>query len=140
MNSNYFEVVNIIKDTALQHPFVRTCLLNVWKINSEEDIKYPVVSIGVRDVVPTSQTITYTMNIFYADRLMSNRDNQLEIKSVAIDVLTEIINKLEDENHFVIDIDNITLFNERFADLCAGGVATVTITTPSYLGDCYFYD
>lgn len=80
--------------------------------------------------------ITYNFNLFYVDRLTDDSRNKLEIQSVAISTLQNIINGLVDIE--LIDVGTevtFQTFTERFAAEAAGAYCNLSITTVTPI--CY---
>lgn len=67
----------------------------------------------------------YNFNIFYVDRLLEDKSNQLDIQSAAIDSLREVVMNVS--NDFIeCKSATFTTFNERFNDSCAGAYVSVS--------------
>lgn len=128
------EIITTIEDIARQVPDVRTIVENdITRLNTMREAQYGVFGI-TQDTHTSSQGwITYTLNLFFIDRLVNGQDNEVQIQSHAIDVLRVVIMRLE-ESVGLSDQVRYTCFTERFQDLCAGCWAVVVIQTPE--SDC----
>lgn len=87
---------------------------------------------------------TYTITLFYVDRLLEDSTNDINIFSGGIEVLKDIIKALQKDDDIVEVGDNITFLNftetERMSDRLAGAYCDVQITvqnnsTCSYVED-----
>lgn len=134
------EVIDAILYVAKQHPSIRTAKEgNVYELDSMPDVEYKVFWLTQGQHRFDNQQNTYTFNMFYIDRLTDGIENQTDIQSDGIVAINNIINGLQ--AYYDIEIDfpvNITAFNQRFADDCAGVFATVSIVVDNELGECYY--
>lgn len=104
---------------------------DIFRLNSYADAKYGVFGWlqGQHTTSIDSAFITLQFTFFYVDRLTSDLANQVEIQSVGLQTLDNIIRKLDD---YGIEASNYTFntFNQRFLDECAGVYANVTLQIP----------
>ena len=117
-----------LKGVALSQPSVRTVVENdVFRLNAIPDAKYGVFAFtqGQHRANMDTDVITFVFTLFYVDRLTEDASNEVEVQSVGVSTLTNIIHTLADE--FGVGAWTINTFNQRFADLCAGAYATVPI-------------
>lgn len=101
---------------------------DVYEINTLSDVQYAniVITQGAHSV--DTDFSTYGFTIFYIDRLVKDKSNKLEVQSLGIEVLRNIVSTLEE--YYDIEVSkpySITTFTERFADECAGAYAQITI-------------
>ena len=135
-----FEIINKLKDIAISKPninFVGDG--DVYVLNSLPNIDYSVFFITQNDHSIDSDTITYSLNLFYIDRISDSEDNTLNIQSDGMLQLTNVINTLV----FSEDVDvegeiTFTPFIQRFADQCAGVYCTVRFIVDNNLGTCNY--
>lgn len=124
------QVINIIEAVASKQPAVNMIVQNdVFRINSVPSLKYGVFAWTQGQHNSTVEgLVTFNFTFFYVDRLLDNLNNQIEIQSVGVEVLGNIIRTLED---FDIGVEGYTIqpFNQRFTDECAGVFANVRLTT-----------
>lgn len=130
-------------DISTQHPLVNDSITgDVYKLNSETH-KYPLTCCGVQNISKQQNTITYNCYIYYVDRLQESHNNETEIHSVAITTLQQIVNKLTTFNeNEIIDFtigSTYSLFQQKFADECAGAWVSVNITLRDEVGLCSDY-
>ena len=81
---------------------------------------------GEHRTTADSSLIQYAFTFFYADRLTENAGNELEVQSVGIETLENIIRQLEDMGIYAGEYTFRT-FNQRFNDDCAGVFCTLTL-------------
>ena len=135
-----FEIINKLKDIAISKPninFVGDG--DVYTLNSLPNIDYSVFFITQNDHSIYQDTITYSLNLFYIDRISDSEDNVLNIQSDGMLQLTNVINTLV----FSEDVDvegeiNFVPFIQRFADNCAGVYCTVRFVVDNNLGSCSY--
>ena len=128
---NLARLVEKMKGVALAQPSVRTVVENdVFRLNAMASARYGVFAFtqGQHRANMDTETVTYVFSLFYVDRLTEDASNEIEVQSVGIETLTNIIHTLADE--FGVGPWTINTFNQRFADLCAGAYATVAIDVP----------
>ena len=130
-------------DISTQHPLVNDSITgDVYKLNSETH-KYPLTCCGVQNISKQQNTVTYNCYIYYVDRLQESHNNETEIHSVAITTLQQIVNKLTTFNeNEIIDFtigSTYSLFQQKFADECAGAWVSVNITLRDEVGLCSDY-
>ena len=135
-----FEIINKLKDIAISKPninFVGDG--DVYTLNSLPNIDYSVFFITQNDHSIYQDTITYSLNLFYIDRISDSEDNTLNIQSDGMLQLTNVINTLV----FSEDVDvegeiTFTPFIQRFADQCAGVYCTVRFIVDNNIGTCNY--
>ena len=135
-----FEIINKLKNIAISKPNVNYVGDgDVYTLNSLPNIDYSVFFITQNDHSIYQDTITYSLNLFYIDRISDSEDNVLNIQSDGMLQLTNIINTLV----FTEDVDvdgeiSFVPFIQRFADQCAGVYCNVRFTVENNLGTCNY--
>ena len=85
-------------------------------------------------------TTTYSINVYYIDRLLSDNANDINIFSTAISELKNFVKKARLLDEVVSIEDNIRFQNfiekEGMSDRCAGVYATIRITVANET-ECY---
>lgn len=139
---NYLELVDLIKQVSLMHPFVNSFFEGIYSVAGEEsNIKYGAIVLTPNTHQIGKQVSTYNFNIMYVDRTTKDRDNTLEVQSVGIDVLVEILSALIDRFDMGIDESvTINVFKEQFADETAGALTTISIQVQSNISECHWLD
>ena len=135
-----FELINKLKDIAISKPninFVGDG--DVYTLNSLPNIDYSVFFITQNDHSIYQDTITYSLNLFYIDRISDSEDNVLNIQSDGILQLTNVINTLVFSEDVDVDGEiSFVPFIQRFADQCAGVYCTVRFIVDNNLGVCSY--
>ena len=135
-----FELINKLKDIAISKPninFVGDG--DVYTLNSLPNIDYSVFFITQNDHSIYQDTITYSLNLFYIDRISDSEDNVLNIQSDGILQLTNVINTLVFSEDVDVDGEiSFVPFIQRFADQCAGVYCTVRFVVDNNLGVCSY--
>lgn len=127
------QVIKSIERVAASQPSVNMIVENdIFRINKYPDAKYGIFAwLQNQHSSQVGETMrSFSFTFFYVDRLKADLSNQIEIQSVGIDTLANIIGKLD---VFGIETDQtITyqVFNQRFQDECAGVWCNVTFSVP----------
>ena len=135
-----FELINKLKNIAISKPNINYVGDgDVYTLNSLPNIDYSVFFITQNDHSIYQDTITYSLNLFYIDRISDSEDNVLNIQSDGMLQLTNVINTLV----FSEDVDvegeiSFTPFIQRFADNCSGVYCTVRFICDNNLGSCSY--
>lgn len=127
------ETIRTIENVASQQPAVNMIVRNdIYRLNAVPDARYGVFGwLQNSHRASTSENrITYSFTFFYVDRLTENAGNQMEIQSVGIQTLDNIIRTLDDLLLPVEEGYTFQVFNQRFMDECAGVFSNVNIVVP----------
>lgn len=127
------EVIRAIEYVASNQPSVKMIVENdIFRINGKPDCRYGIFAWtqGQHTANTSSSFINYTFSFIYADRLKTDLSNQVEIQSVGIETLNNIIRSLEEYDVYAEQDYTFQTFNQRFADLCAGVFCNVTLSVP----------
>ena len=127
------DVIKAIEVVASHQPSIRMVVENdVFRLNSYADAKYGVFAWvqGQHSASVDASVINYTFTFFYVDRLKADKSNQVEIQSVGIQTLDNIIRKLDDLGLYAELTYTFQVFNQRFLDECAGVFCNVTLSVP----------
>jgi hypothetical protein len=126
------EVIKAIEDAAARQPSVAMIVENdVLRLNSYADARYGVfawVQGRHRVDYTTPGFIRYAFNFFYVDRLRNDIANQVEIQSVGIETIQNVLRVLRDAG-IEPESYEFQTFNQRFADECAGVYCSVILLT-----------
>jgi len=136
---NSLEFINTVYQN---HPLINDSWVgSIYDLNGRKNIKYPVASVAATDVTTQAHSIVYTLYLYYADRLTKDRSNTVDVQTVAINTLREVINYLQNNSDaFEVQSTNITLFEQKFQDECAGAYAVVRAISQDDIGNCSFSD
>ena len=127
------ELIKTIESIASHQPSLKMVVENdVFRLNSIPNAKYGVFAFvqGQHSTSLESSVINYTFTFFYVDRLKNDRSNQIEIQSVGIQTLDNIIRALDDAGVYSELNYTFQVFNQRFLDECAGVFCNVTLSVP----------
>lgn len=135
-----FEIINKLKNIAISKPNINYVGDgDVYTLNSLPNIDYSVFFITQNDHSIYQDTITYSLNLFYIDRISDSEDNTLNIQSDGMLQLTNIINTLVFSEDVDVDGDiTFVPFIQRFADNCSGVYCTVRFVCDNNLGTCSY--
>ena len=93
------ELIKTMEVIASHQPSIHMVVENdIFRLNNKADAKYGVFAFvqGQHSTSIDSSVITYAFTLFYVDRLKNDRSNQIEIKSVGIQTLDNIIRQLDE--------------------------------------------
>ena len=127
------EVIRMIEMVAGKQPSVNLIVRNdVFRLNEKPDAKYGVFAWlqGQHSSASESAFINYAFTFFYVDRLKADKSNEIEIQSTGIQTLNNIIRSLDDYDIVTETTYTFQVFNQRFADLCAGVFCNVILSVP----------
>ena len=127
------EAIKVIEEVASRQPSVNMIVENdVFRLNAKADARYGVFAWlqGQHSTSIDSNTLSLQFTFFYVDRLTEDKSNQLEIQSVGIQTLDNILRKLDELGLWVSNNYTFQAFNQRFLDECAGVFTNVTIDIP----------
>ena len=127
------EVIKTFEVVASQQPSVNMIVQNdIFRLNSKSDARYGVVGWiqGQHSTSTDSSMFTYSFTFIYVDRLKHDVSNQIEVQSVGIQTLDNILRKLDDLGIYISSTYNFQTFNQRFVDECAGVFCNVSLQVP----------
>lgn len=127
------DTILTIEGVAREQPAIRMIVRNdIFRLNKCADARYGVFAWlqGQHSARPDSPLITYSFTFFYADRLTNDRSNEIDIQSVGIQTLNNIIRRLEDLGIYSEMAYTFQVFNQRFTDECAGVFCNATLEVP----------
>ena len=128
------ELIKTMEVIASHQPSIKMVVENdIFRLNTKADARYGVFAFvqGQHSTSIDSNVITYAFTLFYVDRLKNDRSNQIEIQSVGIQTLDNIIRQLDDLGIYSESSYSFQVFNQRFLDECAGVFCNVTISVPA---------
>lgn len=143
MNKGYtlHELVTTIRQIVSGHPTINSFIEGVYKAIEVDNINYPALMVTVNSTTRTARTLNYDINLLYADRLTDERDNKLFIQSAGTAVLAELLNAIDLIDDVSLSESNqISVFEEQFADNTAGAFVRIQIETANPIGDCAWID
>ena len=129
---NILQVIRNIEAVAAQQPTIASIVRNdVYRLNSLPDARYGVFAWlqGEHRTDLDGSLVNYSFTFFYVDRLTFDKGNEVEIQSVGMETLDNILRTLEARGIMAGEY-TVRTFNERFSDECAGAYAQVTLEVP----------
>ena len=135
---NFIQILKRLETYSMSIPYVNEVNLgDIYEfLNGKPNVKYASVNIDINQSTRNDNLISYSVYLYYVDRLTEDKRNWKEIKTTAEQVLNSIINYAANELGDVIDGWVINYFEQQFADNCAGGWVNFNLEVPSVLGDC----
>lgn len=128
------EVIRKMEVVASKQPAINMIVENdIFRLNNKADARYGVFAFvqGQHSASVASSLVTYAFTIFYVDRLKNDRSNQIEVQSVGIQTLDNILRQLDDLGISPENTYTFQVFNQRFLDECAGVFCNVSLTVPA---------
>ena len=134
---NFIQILKRLETYSLSLPYVNDVNLgDIYEyLNGRPDVKYASVNIDINQSTRNDNLISYSIYLYYVDRLKDDKSNWKEVKTIAEQALNSIINyaaQIGDVNDGWV----INYFEQQFADNCAGGWVNFNLEVPSVLGDC----
>lgn len=123
------DIIRLIEHVAKAQPSISSIVENdVFRLNENPQARYGVFAFtqGIHSAVEGEDMIRYNFTLFYVDRLTESRDNEIEVQSVGIQTLDNILLVLQD---YGVGVGTYTFqtFNQRFTDECSGTFCSVTL-------------
>ena len=127
------ELIKAMEVVASKQPSVKMVVENdIFRLNALADARYGVFAFvqGQHSTSVDSNLVTYAFTLFYVDRLKNDRSNQIEIQSVGIQTLDNIIRTMDEMGIYSETSYSFQVFNQRFVDECAGVFCNVSLSVP----------
>lgn len=134
---NFIQILRKLEAYSLSLPYVHsTNLGDIYEyLNGKSNVKYAAVNIDINQSTRNDNLISYSIYLYYIDRLTEDKSNWMEIKTTAEQVLNSIVNYAAE----IGDVDNgwtINYFEQQFSDYCAGGYVQFNLEVPNEMGNC----
>ena len=134
---NFIQIMKHLEAYSLSLPYINEVNLgDIYEyLNGKPNVKYASVNIDINQSTRNDNLISYSVYLYYVDRLTEDKSNWMEIKTTAEQVLNSIVNyaaQIGDVN----DGWTINYFEQQFADYCAGGYVQFNLEVPNKMGDC----
>lgn len=126
------QTIRVFEVIASHQPSINMVVKNdIFRLNACPSARYGVFgwTQGTHSSSTDAGFINYQFTFFYVDRLKSDRSNEIEIQSVGIETLDNIIRRMNDRGLYVDDY-TMQVFNQKFMDECAGVFTNLTISVP----------
>ncbi|MBR3591027.1 MAG: hypothetical protein IKK89_04735 [Alistipes sp.] len=127
-----YDLIQKIEDIAIAQPSIQMIVENdAYRLNEIADARYAVFAFtqGVHTSSADNDFMTFNFTLFYIDRLSDDGRNQINVQSVGIQTLDNILATLEEEGIHVGDY-SVQPFTQKFIDMCAGVYTTVGLIVP----------
>lgn len=127
------DLIKTLELVASHQPSIKMVVENdIFRLNAKADARYGVFAFVQQQHTTSTESnfITYSFTLFYVDRLKNDRSNQIEIQSVGIQTLDNIIRALDDLGIYSDQTYSFQVFNQRFLDECAGVFCNVSLSVP----------
>lgn len=139
---NYYNLLRTLKSLSNTHSLVNDYGEgDVYEYMNSGMHKYPCVFMTMQNITSDSESTNYNFTLFYIDRLISDGSNKINVQSIGVQVIKQILSKLFDiYPEIEISSTEYTPFTEKFADDCAGGFCQISLTdeldAANYEADC----
>lgn len=128
------EVVKAIETAAIAEPSVALVIPNdIFRLNAKPDAEYGVFAWTqqTHSMPESDDILTFAFALFYVDRLTEDKRNELEIQSVGISTISDVLRKLDAAGVYQTGDATFQTFNQRFMDECAGVWCNVRLQVPA---------
>ena len=126
------QVINTIQKISSVQPNIHSFVGEFLALN-DVTAKYSAIILQQRTHRRNNDFMIYSFYLGYSDRLTENKDNEVEVQSTAIQVIDDIVYKLENLN-FDCTVGVYNTFTQRFLAEAAGGYVELDIVVP--MGEC----
>ena len=139
---NYYNLLRTLKSLSNTHSLVNDYAEgDVYEYMNSGMHKYPCVFMTMNNITSDSASTNYNFTMFYIDRLISDGSNKINVQSIGVQVIKQILSKLFDiYPEIEISSTEYTPFTEKFADDCAGVFCQISLSdeldAASYEVDC----
>lgn len=126
------DVIDTMKAVALEQPAIHQVIDNdVDRLNSLPNAQYAafVWTQQQHRGSVNSDEHSFAFSLFYVDRLTEDAGNEVEVQSMGIETLDNILRALAERGIVAADWTYQT-FNEKFIDSCAGVFCNVRLSVP----------
>lgn len=127
------DTIRLIETVAAGQPSIHSIVRNdIFRLNALPDAKYGVFgwTQGQHSTSIDANLYTFRFTFFYIDRLTEDLGNQVEVQSVGISTLENVLRMLDAKGVFTFGDWTFTTFNQRFQDECAGVFCSVALQVP----------
>ena len=134
---NFIQILRKLEAYSLSLPYVNsTNLGDIYEyLNGKPNVKYATVNIDINQSTRNDNLTSYSVYLYYVDRLTEDKSNWMEVKTTAEQVLNSIVNYAAEIGD-VNDGWTINYFEQQFSDFCAGGYVQFNLEVPNVMGDC----
>ena len=135
---NFIQVLKKLEAYSISLPYVKAVNLgDIYEyLNGKTNVKYASVNIDINQSIRNDNLISYSVYLYYVDRLTEDKRNWKEVKTTAEQVLNSIVNYAATRLGDVDDGWVINYFEQQFTDYTAGGYVQFNLEVPNEMGDC----
>lgn len=126
------QLIKTIKRVSLSIPNVNSVVDEFLDLN-DVTAKYSSVILQQRNHQRNNDFMVFSFYLGYSDRLTEDKSNEIEVQSTGIQVINNIVSKLEDLG-FDTTMGSYNVFTERFLAEAAGCYVELSINIP--VGEC----
>lgn len=137
------DLINDICKYAIKNNIVDGAIggLSLYDVNFNQNNIYPLLFVAPsQNHSIKDSTITYRINLYYIDRLLRDRDNNIDIVSYSTSKLQALVNIIKAQDNILSVNKDFTIYNftdtQKLTDCVAGSYLTLEITVKNELGDC----
>lgn len=126
------EFIRSLEAVAQRQPSVKMIVENdIFKLNQCADAQYGVFAFvqGQHSFDIATSLQRFSFSLFFVDRLIEDKSNQIDVQSVAMQTLSNILLGMEDIAE--VQSGKFQPFSQRFTDDCAGMYCSVEFLVPS---------
>lgn len=133
---SYEEVIKLILTYVKSEGNTNTQFYgNILLLNERKNWDYPVFVLSPRIVTNIGYFRTCGFTAWYVNKLEKDRQQYIWYQSEGVELFTRINNMLSDNDQIYSVSSPISVFNEKFNDICAGAIADINITVKGEI--CY---
>lgn len=137
------QLINQIKTLSENHPMINTFGEgDIYDyVDNGGEINYPVMWVVQQNHSYTNNAMQYSLQFVFADLLLEDKSNRLQLQSDQMQVAMDILSKLKLDNTYEFSISNnitIETFQERFDDFTAGVSMIINFVDPYPFNYCTF--
>lgn len=135
---NQLELIKVVKEASLSlktvHTFTNGDVYELW---NNGNIKYGAVNLAIDEIQINDDTITYSVILYFADRLLQDDENNNNIQLDGSIALEAILSLLQDNYDIVIEKPySFIPFTQQFADYLGGVYVRCNIITNNSIDLC----
>lgn len=135
---NQLELIKAVKEASLSlktvHTFTNGDVYELW---NNGNIKYGAVNLAIDEIQVNDDTITYSVILYFADRLLQDDENNNNIQLDGSIVLEAILSLLQDNYPIIVEKPySFIPFTQQFADYLGGVYVRCNLTTSNSIDIC----
>jgi hypothetical protein len=134
-------LISKIKSLSENHPMIKTFGEgDIYDyVDNGGEIQYPVLWVVIQPSNYNRGNMNYNLLLLFADLLIEDKSNVLQVQSDELQVAIDLISKLKLDSTYNFNVsDNVSIefFEERFDDFTAGVTANIQVNAPLPLDYC----